>query len=347
MRPKLLMENDYILRQCVGIDVSKETLVVTMCMFSFAEEAHYSDVKTFKNNKTGFNQLVKWSRKEAYTDKPLRYVMEATGVYHEELANHLVKIGCTVIIMMPNKAREFAIWEGMISKNDTIDSRALALVGCVKRSMRPWQPSKEIYHELRAMTRFAQDTKKLRLALKNHLEALEHSHQAEKSVVKHYEAMVSYLDKRLEMNLKNMKEKVASDEALNKKVENIITAPSLGFTSVITVIAETNGFALIQNRKQLTSYAGFDVKDNQSGNVEGTSRISKKGNSRIRAILYMPAVQVQLRSKHLKEAYDRIVLKHPDKKMIAVTAMERRLLLLIYALWKSDKPYDEDHNKKK
>lgn len=55
MRPKLLMENDYILRQCVGIDVSKETLVVTMCMFSFAEEAHYSYVKTFKNNKTGFN----------------------------------------------------------------------------------------------------------------------------------------------------------------------------------------------------------------------------------------------------------------------------------------------------
>ena len=347
MRPKLLMENDYILRQCVGIDVSKETLVVTMCMFSFAEEAHYSDVKTFKNNKTGFNQLVKWSRKEAYTDKPLRYVMEATGVYHEELANHLVKIGCTVIIMMPNKAREFAIWEGMISKNDTINSRALALVGCVKRSMRPWQPSKEIYHELRAMTRFAQDTKKLRLALKNHLEALEHSHQAEKSIVKHYEAMVSYLDKRLKMNLKNMKEKVASDEALNKKVENIITAPSLGFTSVITVIAETNGFALIQNRKQLTSYAGFDVKDNQSGNVEGTSRISKKGNSRIRAILYMPAVQAQLRSRHLKEAYDRIVQKHPDKKMIAVTAMERRLLLLIYALWKSDKPYDEDHDKKK
>ena len=73
----------------------------------------------------------------------------------------------------------------------------------------------------------------------------------------------------------------------------------------------------------------------------------KKGNSRIRAILYMPAVQAQLRSKHLKEAYDRIVQKHPDKKMIAVTAMERRLLLLIYALWKSDKPYDEDHKKKK
>lgn len=346
MGPKWFMENDYLVSQCVGIDVSKKSLVVTMCMFSLAEEARYSDVKTFKNNKTGFNQLVKWSRKESYSDKPLRYVMEATGVYHEELANHLVKIGCTVIVMMPKKAREFAIWENMISKNDTIDSRALALVGCVKRSLRPWLPNKEIYRELRAMTRFAQDTKKLRTALKNHLEALVHSHQAEKSVVKHYEAMVEYLNKRLEMNLKNMKEKVASDEELNKKVENIITAPSLGFISVVTVIAETNGFALIQNRKQLTSYAGLDVKDNQSGNEDGTSRISKRGNSRIRAILYMPSLQAQLHNKHLKAAYDRIVQKHPDKKMIAVTAMERRLLLLIYALWKSDKPYDEDHNKK-
>ena len=84
MRPKLLMENDYILRQCVGIDVSKDVGSYHVYVPA-SEEAHYSSVKTFKNNKTGFNQLVKWSRKEAYTDKPLRYVMAATGVYHEEL----------------------------------------------------------------------------------------------------------------------------------------------------------------------------------------------------------------------------------------------------------------------
>ena len=113
----------------------------------------------------------------------------------------------------------------------------------------------------------------------------------------------------------------------------------------MTVIAETNGFALIQSRNQLTSYAGFDIKDNQSGTVEGKSRISKRGNTRIRAILYMPAVQCQRRSKHLKDAYERIVAKHPDKKMIAVTAMQRRLLLLIYAIWKSNKAYSEDYNK--
>lgn len=132
---------------------------------------------------------------------------------------------------------------------------------------------------------------------------------------------------------------------LAKKVENIMTIPSVGFLSAVTVIAETNGFALIQSRNQLTSYAGFDIKDNQSGTVEGKSRISKRGNTRIRAILYMPAVQCQRRSKHLKDAYERIVAKHPDKKMIAVTAMQLRLLLLIYASWKSNKAYSEDYNK--
>ena len=124
-----------------------------------------------------------------------------------------------------------------------------------------------------------------------------------------------------------------------------MTIPSVGFLSAVTVIAETNGFALIQSRNQLTSYAGFDIKDNQSGTVEGKSRISKRGNTRIRAILYMPAVQCQRRSKHLKDAYERIVAKYPDKKMIAVTAMQRRLLLLIYASWKSNKTYSEDYNK--
>ena len=205
MRPNLFMENDHVVSQCVGIDVSKEKLVATMCMFSQAEQAVYSKATEFDNDKTGFNQLVKWSRKEAVKELPLRYVMEATGVYHEHLANHLVRIGCIAVVMMPTKAREFAYWEGMISKNDAIDSRVLALVGCVKRNMRPWKPTNPLYRELRTMTRFSHDAKKLRTELKNHLEALEHSHEAEKSVIKHYESLVASLDKRIEKNLENMK----------------------------------------------------------------------------------------------------------------------------------------------
>lgn len=37
MRPNLFMEIDCVVSQCVGIDVSKEKLVATMCMFCQAE----------------------------------------------------------------------------------------------------------------------------------------------------------------------------------------------------------------------------------------------------------------------------------------------------------------------
>lgn len=60
--------------------------------------------------------------------------------------------------------------------------------------------------------------------------------------------------------------------------------------SVVTVIAETNGFALIKNQRQLVSYAGYDVVENQSGKRAGKTKISKKGNSHIRRILHMPAL---------------------------------------------------------
>ena len=58
----------------------------------------------------------------------------------------------------------------------------------------------------------------------------------------------------------------------------------------------------------------------------------------------MPAVLCRLYNKHLKRAYAWIIANHLDKKMIAETAMERRLLLLIYALWKGDRLYSEDSN---
>ncbi|MEX2345452.1 MAG: hypothetical protein WD604_07555, partial [Balneolaceae bacterium] len=44
----------------------------------------------------------------------------------------------------------------------------------------------------------------------------------------------------------------------------------------------------------------------------------------------------------LKLFYERLVEKHPNQKMIAVTAVMRKLLLLIYSLWKSGKEYDPE-----
>jgi transposase len=52
--------------------------------------------------------------------------------------------------------------------------------------------------------------------------------------------------------------------------------PGVEKLTAVIIIAETNGFELILNKKQLTSYAGLDIKEKQSGtSVEGKPKISK------------------------------------------------------------------------
>jgi transposase len=110
-----------------------------------------------------------------------------------------------------------------------------------------------------------------------------------------------------------------------------------------TIIAETNGFALFNNQKQLTSYAGYDVVENQSGKRTGKTRISKQGNSHIRRILHMPAfTAVRKNVPVCKALHERLTAKG-KKKMVAYVAVQKKLLLLIYTLWKKNEAWKQSY----
>ena len=49
----------------------------------------------------------------------------------------------------------------------------------------------------------------------------------------------------------------------------------------------------------------------------------------------------------LKDVFQRIVAKHPDIPMKAYVAIQRKILLLIYALWKKEEEYIPDYEEKK
>lgn len=329
------------LHQCVGVDISKLSFTACVCKKYMDDNIWLSDVCEFPNSKTGFNQLVKWSRKHLVKEIQCTYLMEPTGVYYEELAYHLHdKVKAQVIVILPNKIKSYAEYLGIHTKTDEMDCRILAQIGAKESNLKLWEPALPVFRELRSLCRFATDMKRLETQLNNHLEALENSAYPEQSVIKHYKSMLKDLHKRMDENEDAIRAKVATDDKLNKRVEKVVTIPGVGFSTVVTILAETNGFELITNRKQLAKYAGFDIVDRDSGTtVKGKKRISKKGNSRIRAALYFPAMVATRYNPELREDYRRIIEKHPDHKMIGVTALQRKLLLLIYTLWKSGEVY--------
>jgi transposase len=112
-------------------------------------------------------------------------------------------------------------------------------------------------------------------------------------------------------------------------------------------LAETNGFELIRNKRQLTSYAGFDVKEKQSGtSVRGKARISKRGNRYLRKAMHLPALTAIKHSDRFKAIFLRLVSKH-GIKMKAAVAVQRKLLEMIYTIYKTKTLYNEDYLKMK
>src|SRR5205823_12403849 len=102
---------------------------------------------------------------------------------------------------------------------------------------------------------------------------------------------------------------------------------------------------LFKNTSQLVSFSGYDVVENQSGNHKGKTRISKKGNRHIRRILHMPAFNViRYQVSPFMQLFHRTIQKH-NIKMKSYVAVQKKLLTIIYSLWKNNKVFDENHYK--
>src|SRR6185436_16002358 len=103
---------------------------------------------------------------------------------------------------------------------------------------------------------------------------------------------------------------------------------------------ETNGFDLIRNKRQLASYAGFDVKEKESGtSVKSIPKISKRGNKYLRKAMHLPALAAIRHDERFKAVFVRLMSKH-DIKMKAAVAVQRKLLELMYTLFKKQIAYD-------
>ncbi len=136
---------------------------------------------------------------------------------------------------------------------------------------------------------------------------------------------------------------------IKQTVDLLCTIPGIGELTAVTILGETNGFELIRSKKQLTSYAGLDVKEKQSGtSIKGKPRISKNGNRHLRKAMHLPALTAIKHTERYKELFARLVSKH-GIKMKAAVAVQRKLLELAYILFKNQTVYDSeklDINKK-
>lgn len=185
-----------LIRQCVGIDISKESFTACVCSYYRSGEEQLTEVVEFKNQKTGFNQLVKWSRKITSASVPVGFVMEATGVYYEALAYHLHRLNQPVSVLLPNKVKYFAKSWNVKTKTDIVDARIIARMGA-ERKLSLWEPPLPIFKQLRDLTRAYSELMKEKTAFSNRLHALNSSYEPLALIVKSNKSIIKKLDEQL------------------------------------------------------------------------------------------------------------------------------------------------------
>jgi transposase len=270
--------------------------------------------------------------------------MEATGVYYESIAYHLNAIKQTVHVVLPNTSKHYFSSLNIKTKTDKVDAKVLSRFG-VERRHKVWQPPSPIILELRNLTRYYVQLQEQKTSINNIKHSKEEAHEVQKFILQSNKKLIAQIDKQISLCKSKVEALINSDIQLKKKVNKIMTIKGVGLITIATVIAETLGFEHVKNVKQLVSYAGYDIVQRESGtSIKGKTRISKKGNRYIRNALYFPAMVSCRYNQDLKQNYLRIIQKKPSK-MIGQVAIQRKLLILIYTLWKNNTEFIEGYKK--
>jgi len=333
-----------IVKQVLGIDVAQKELVVCLGRMFDDWVPELYGYKTFANTAKGYEAMTLWVKKQTEDGSPVRYVMEATGVYHESLAYFLEGKGYEVSIVLPNKISNYFRTLEVKTITDKTASEAIARFG-LERKLDCWKRPKDIFKELKQLTRERDQIVEQRTMAKNQLHAEETQAQPNKKSVARVKTRIKLLNKQDAEIKEEIALLVKQEKEVGKSVEVICSIPGVGLLTAATVLAETNGFELIRNKRQLTSYAGLDIREKQSGtSVKGKPKISKRGNRHLRKAMYLPALAAIRHEERFKVVFTRLVSKH-GIKMKAAVAVQRKLLELMYILYKTNSTYDKNFQK--
>lgn len=123
----------------------------------------------------------------------------------------------------------------------------------------------------------------------------------------------------------------------------LLSIKGLGIASVAGLIGEIGDFMKFTTQSEIMKLAGLDLYEISSGKRKGERRISKRGRSLLRKILYYAAIQT-IRKNGIMCKYYADLISRGMKRMMALVAIARKLLRIIYAIVRDNSEYKVDYD---
>jgi len=302
----------------VGVDVSKDRLDVHV--------RPSGETLTVERTAAGLDALCCRLRQIA----PRIVALEATGGFETIATAALAAAGLPVVVVNPAQVRSFARALGRRAKTDPIDAAVIAhFAAATEIEVRPLKDqATRLLGEL--VGRRRQITEMIRA---------EHN-RARRITEPRLQKSIARLAKALEKELAVLDADIDAavrGSPLWRATEDLLTSvPGVGPVIARTLIAELPELGAL-DRKKLASLVGLAPYTRQSGRWKGISRIGA-GRSPVRTALFMGAMVAKRFNPVLKAFYERL-LAAGKPKMVATIAVARKLLTILNAILRDQRPW--------
>ena len=333
----------------IGIDVSKETLDVTMIIssedgFTVSSEAY---VKV-GNSEKGFSQAVSFVRKNAKKTPSEQWLFccETTGGYDNKLCQYLYKQGFEIWREHAKNITNVRLNNG---KDDKSDSRLIADYAMRNRDRSvAFVPRSEEIEDLRQLAMFRRQLVNTRMQLmvrKKEIKSTMDSSKYLTYIFNEAEKDIERLTKQIAQCEKQMVELLQSSKELSKNYKHVLSIPGIGLVNAAMVIIYSDNFKPLYNSRHFASYCGIAPFYERSG-TSVNKRKCIKGNSNgiVRSYLNQAAHVAARLNPDMVDYRLRMEEKGKPHGVI-ITNIANKLLHIMYALAKNDCDFEKGHEK--
>lgn len=315
----------------IGIDMSK---------LSFHASFDEKTVRRFPNTAHGVDAFMQTLCERGMLPGETVIGIEATGAYHLLFCVQVTKRGWCVSIVNPLESYRFANSESLrkvkTDERDAFHMRRMMLAG----RGHPYMDTEEVL-ALKALVVEREGLVSMRAMMKQRREA----HQA-----KQYAVARPLYDTSNSVMIALNKEIRAIERRFNRYAPDtqalLRSIPGVGIFSAAALVAFIGDIRKFSSPEKLTAYIGLDSRVFESGtSVKGKGYISKKGNQCLRRALWNAAFIARRHVPYLKAYFEkkRAEGKHYN---VALCAVERKLVHLIYAVWQRGTPFGPEAPKR-
>jgi transposase len=322
-----------VIKETVGIDVSKLTLDVTI----YSTKAHLQ----CENSQKGYKQLVKWvTSNSSFADSNTLYLFEHTGLYSHRLAIYLAGLQIPFSIVSGLEIKRSL---GIVrSKNDKDDSRSIAQYGFrLKDEIGLYKMPTDTIYQLQRLLSLREKMVKQSAGHKSYLKEIKLIlvQKENKVLFKETQKAIQHLTKSIVVIDTELQAIIKADNELNITYKLLTSIKGVGPQVAMFTIVYTNNFTRFKTSRQFASYCGVAPFTNSSGtSLRGKTKVSNLANKKLKSLLDMSAKTAIQFSPEMKTFYERRQ-EMGKSKMSTINIIRNKIISRMFAVVKRQSPY--------